>query len=104
RLLYVSFTRARDRLYLSSALKDGIMAPGRGSLGEVFPDSIKTLFAHAASAFPEYQTIAWSGRSGRTYEWRVCPPPTVGGARHPQFHSETFSVQHRSPAASPASQ
>src|SRR5262249_46968315 len=75
RLLYVSFTRARDRLYLSSALKDGIMAPGRGSLGEVFPDSIKTLFAHAASAFPEYQTIAWSGRSGRTYEWRLCRPP-----------------------------
>ena len=75
RLLYVAFTRARDRLYLSSALKQGVMVPGRGSLGEVFPESVKALFAHAASAFPEYQTVAWSGPSGRTYEWRLCRPP-----------------------------
>ncbi|HEX2453928.1 MAG TPA: UvrD-helicase domain-containing protein [Vicinamibacterales bacterium] len=75
RLLYVAFTRARDRLYLSSPLKDGAMVPGRGSLGEVFPESIKTLFAGAASAFPEWETVAWSGPSGRTYEWRLCRPP-----------------------------
>ena len=74
RLLYVSFTRARDRLYLSSALKEGAMVPGRGSLGEVLPESMKTLFARAASAFPECQTIAWSGQSGHSYEWRLCRP------------------------------
>src|SRR6185369_16702077 len=31
RLLYVALTRARDRLYLGSVLKDGAMQPGRGS-------------------------------------------------------------------------
>ena len=48
RLLYVALTRARDRLYLASALKDGVMVPGRGSLGEVLPQSMKDLFAQAA--------------------------------------------------------
>ena len=35
RLLYVALTRARDRLYLGSVLKDGSLQPGRGSLAEV---------------------------------------------------------------------
>ena len=33
-------TRARDRLYLSSVLKDGRIAPGRGSLAEVLPPAL----------------------------------------------------------------
>jgi ATP-dependent helicase/nuclease subunit A len=37
RLLYVAVTRARDRLYLAAAVKDGAFKPGRGSLGEVLP-------------------------------------------------------------------
>ena len=37
RLLYVALTRARDRLYLSAAVKDGVCRIGRGSLGEVLP-------------------------------------------------------------------
>ena len=37
RLLYVALTRARDRLYLAAAVKDGVFKPGRGSLGEVLP-------------------------------------------------------------------
>ena len=49
RLLYVAVTRARDRLYLSSPLKDGVLAPGRGSLAEVLPDSIKNLFNRASN-------------------------------------------------------
>jgi ATP-dependent helicase/nuclease subunit A len=77
RLLYVALTRARDRLYLSSALKDGALAPGRGSLGEVLPESLKPLFAHAATAFPEMSTIAWTGPSGRTFEWRLCREPRL---------------------------
>jgi len=40
RLLYVALTRARDRLYLSTALKDGRVQPGRGSLAEVLPASL----------------------------------------------------------------
>ncbi len=73
RLLYVAFTRARDRLYLASALKDGAMAPGRGSLAEVLPESLKALFGRAATAFPQFRSVAWSGTSGRTFEFRLCP-------------------------------
>ena len=72
RLLYVAATRARDRLYLSSSLKDGAMAPGRGSLGEVLPSSIKDLFSKAAYA---QGPIPWTSRSGVTFEFRACPVP-----------------------------
>jgi ATP-dependent helicase/nuclease subunit A len=44
RLLYVALTRARDRLYLSAAFKDGVCRFGRGSLGEVLPVSVKSRF------------------------------------------------------------
>jgi hypothetical protein len=57
-------------------LKDGVkFAPGRGSLGEVVPESLARLFAHAATAFDEFATVSWSGTSGRSLEWRVCRPP-----------------------------
>ena len=72
RLLYVAFTRARDRLYLGSPLKEGAFVAGRGSLGEVLPDSIKTLFVRAATSFEAYDTVAWTGGSGRSHEFRVC--------------------------------
>ena len=44
RLLYVAATRARDRLYLGAVVKDGVFKPGRGSLGEVLPPSVKARF------------------------------------------------------------
>ena len=47
RLLYVALTRARDRLYLSATVKDGVCRMGRGSLGEVLPRSLVALFAQA---------------------------------------------------------
>ncbi|MEO7275409.1 MAG: 3'-5' exonuclease, partial [Vicinamibacterales bacterium] len=72
RLLYVAFTRARDRLYLASALKEGALVAGRGSLAEVLPDSIKTLFVRAHGALPELDTVAWAGASGRAFEFHVC--------------------------------
>jgi ATP-dependent helicase/nuclease subunit A len=102
RLLYVAVTRARDRLYLSSALKNGTMAPGPGSLGEALPPSIRDLFARAATAFPECATIAWSGQSGRTYEWLVCR-----GAQDPSAATAAAAVTAARPfvghAAQPAS-
>jgi superfamily I DNA/RNA helicase len=49
RLLYVAMTRARDRLYLSAALKDGACRFGRGSLGEVLPASVKSKFGLLAA-------------------------------------------------------
>jgi ATP-dependent helicase/nuclease subunit A len=76
RLMYVALTRARDRLYWSSALKDGTLQPGRGSLAEVLPESVRQVFAHAATAFDACETVAWTGRSGRTFEWRICRPPS----------------------------
>lgn len=75
RLLYVALTRARDRLYLSSALKQGVMQPGRGSLGEVLPDSIRQLFGRAVTAFEACSAVAWAGPSGRPFEWRLCRTP-----------------------------
>ena len=76
RLLYVAMTRARDRLYVSSPLKDGVLVPGRGSLAEVLPDSLKQLFSHAARAFEECEVVGWTGRSGRPFEWRICRTPS----------------------------
>ena len=64
RLMYVALTRARDRLYLSSALKDGVLQAGRGSLAEVLPDSLKQLFGRAATAFDEFAALGWAGQSG----------------------------------------
>jgi len=49
RLLYVALTRARDRLYLSAALKEGAFRAGVGSLGEVLPASAKAQFVAAAA-------------------------------------------------------
>jgi ATP-dependent helicase/nuclease subunit A len=72
RLLYVALTRARDRLYLSSVLKDGVLQAGRGSLAEVLPDSLKQLFGRATTAFDEFATLGWAGQSGRPFEWRIC--------------------------------
>ncbi len=72
RLLYVAMTRARDRLYLSSSLKDGLLIPGRGSLAEVLPDSLKRLFEHAATTFPEMAVAGWTGQSGRSFDVRIC--------------------------------
>ena len=86
RLLYVAMTRARDRLYLSSALKNGALVAGRGSLAEVLPSSFCELFGRAASSFPECPAVAWTSSSGRTFELRICrpageePPPLDAGS------------------------
>jgi ATP-dependent helicase/nuclease subunit A len=48
RLLYVALTRARDRLYLSTTVKDGACRMGRGSLGEVLPAPVRAKFIAAA--------------------------------------------------------
>jgi ATP-dependent helicase/nuclease subunit A len=70
RLLYVALTRARDRLYLSATVRDGVCRMGRGSLGEVLPSSIRTLFAAAAPAKIE-RRVAWPGLDGHIHEFIV---------------------------------
>ena len=75
RLLYVALTRARDRLYLSSVLKNGVLQPGRGSLAEVLPDSIRHLFSRAAASTDDSAPIQWTGSKGQPFDWRVCRVP-----------------------------
>ena len=79
RLLYVALTRARDRLYLGSILKDGAFAIGRGSLGEILPDSMRALFVRAAQEPGD--TVEWTAASGTKYSFAVCrqvPESPVG--------------------------
>ena len=59
RLLYVALTRARDRLYMSATVQDGIFRPGRGSLGEVMPATMKALFVQATAA--DAAAVTWPG-------------------------------------------
>ena len=80
RLLYVAMTRARDRLYVSSVLKDGAIAPAKGSLAEVIPASMKQLFADAAVAAEPH--ITWRSASGRTFTWRVVHTPSDPAEPH----------------------
>jgi ATP-dependent helicase/nuclease subunit A len=70
RLLYVALTRARDRLYLVSALKDGQLQPARGSLAEVLPAS----FVAQCTAS---DTIQWRASSGSSHQLRVCQDDAV---------------------------
>jgi ATP-dependent helicase/nuclease subunit A len=75
RLLYVALTRARDRLYLSSALKEGAVQPGRGSLADVMPRSLlDTLAAAYAGATP----VVWIGNEG-VHRFDVVAPALSDG-------------------------
>ncbi|MEQ1758224.1 MAG: UvrD-helicase domain-containing protein [Vicinamibacterales bacterium] len=62
RLLYVALTRARDRLYFATALKDGQLQVGRGSLAEVMPASLVSLLASPADG-----SSVWVGSAGRAH-------------------------------------
>ena len=70
RLLYVALTRARDRIYLSSLLKDGVVPRSAGSLAEVLPPGLLECFAAAAGPGP----VLWRGSSGTPHTFAVCPP------------------------------
>jgi ATP-dependent helicase/nuclease subunit A len=73
RLLYVALTRARDRLYLASVLKDGETKPGRGSLATVVPTSFTSTFARAAASTED--EIDWMAASGAAHRFRICRKP-----------------------------
>src|SRR5262249_43609012 len=89
RLLYVAITRARDRLYLSSSLKDGALALGRGCLAEVLPDSFRALFSRAAQE--PGPSLDWTSQSGRTYPFTICraPAPVTAPVQRSQIETET---------------
>jgi len=67
RLLYVALTRARDRLYLSATVQNGVCRMGRGSLGEVLPRSLVALFGTAEGG----QTATWTAASGGIHDFQV---------------------------------
>jgi ATP-dependent helicase/nuclease subunit A len=89
RLLYVAVTRARDRLYLGTVLKDGVVQPGRGSLAEVLPAALLARFSESSgpsvrtggpsdsTGGPSDRTAAsgvvtWCAASGASHAIRIC--------------------------------
>ena len=74
RLLYVAVTRARDRLYLGSVLKEGRLQPGRGSLAEALPPTfIELLSAEGADG----SIVNWRAASGAAHTMRRCEAATT---------------------------
>ena len=89
RLLYVALTRARDRLYLSATVEDGVCRTGRGSLGEVLPRSLLDLLGAASGGTEVSRPMTWAPAGGREHRFvaqrydpsaepRVLPPRDVG--------------------------
>src|SRR5262249_40255457 len=78
RLLYVAVTRARDRLYLSATVENGQCRTGRGSLGEVLPAAVKSLFV-TASALETCAAITW----GRNVFMTAVPPSAARALQPP---------------------
>jgi len=83
RLLYVALTRARDRVYVSATVQNGVCRMGRGSLGEVLPASLRALFGAAAgvaAADAEQDgLVVWSGSEARVH--RLAVPRVVAEPR-----------------------
>ena len=75
RLLYVALTRARDRIYVSATVQNGVCRMGRGSLGDVLPASLKTLFGAAAGVADGHAEqdgfVVWSQPEGRVHQLAV---------------------------------
>jgi ATP-dependent helicase/nuclease subunit A len=103
RLLYVALTRARDRLYLGSVVKDGAFKPTRGSLGEVLPESMHRLFVEAAAGVA---TVSWEGAS-QTHSISVCPaaadsagPGKPASLQTRRYESDTKTADRADPETS----
>ena len=71
RLLYVALTRARDRLYLCATAPGGVCRTTRGSLGEVLPRSLVSLFEQRDDA----PLRTWVPPNGRTHTFRALTSP-----------------------------
>jgi ATP-dependent exoDNAse (exonuclease V) beta subunit len=69
RLLYVALTRARDRLYLSASVADGVLRATRGSLAEVLPQSLRAVMTSAAVSTAG--SVVWSDAEGREHVFDV---------------------------------
>ena len=79
RLLYVAITRARDRLYLATALDErGRFEIARGGLGDVLPADLRAVFERLA-ADDAPPVVEWHGPSmtHRLAVVRAAPEPIV---------------------------
>jgi hypothetical protein len=74
-------TRARDRLYLGSVLKEGRLQPGRGSLADVLPATLKQTFGEAQIS--THGAVTWRAASGTTHRFVLCADSarSIDGAR-----------------------
>jgi ATP-dependent exoDNAse (exonuclease V) beta subunit len=98
RLLYVALTRARDRLYLSSILKDGMVPKSSGSLAEVLPPSLLDCLGAAGESDAESR-VPWQSRSGAVHTLQGCraavvvalPPARVEAAAAPAAGDDDFA-------------
>lgn len=73
RLVYVALTRARDRLYLATALAKGqTFAPSASSLGQVLPASFGVALGRAGTAGEP--VVEWHAASGAVHTCRVVVP------------------------------
>jgi ATP-dependent helicase/nuclease subunit A len=79
RLVYVALTRARDRLYLASTLKDGYVTPSRGSLAEVLPASLLRQLGGNA-----HDRLEWHASSGAVHRLNVCSSDLAEPNRSPE--------------------
>jgi hypothetical protein len=66
-------------LYLCTVLQDGRMQPGRGSLAEVLPESLRAMFAVAGS--PGDGRLVWIAPGGHEYDFRRCHDRSADAAR-----------------------
>ncbi len=106
RLLYVALTRARDRLYLSAAAKDGVVRMGPQSLGQSLPPSLQAQM-QTALAITDGEPLPWAGRTGG-HVIRVARPPVplvvlppVGAAPDAASTPQPRSLEVATPAPQP---
>ncbi len=93
RLLYVAVTRARDRLYLGTVVKDGQVVPGRGSLAEILPASFLALFPVDADR--------WTSSSGTVHRFVRCERPDTAAVAAVTVAAATPVLVDREPLSAP---
>jgi len=99
RLLYVALTRARDRLYLSSILKDGAVPKSSGSLADVLPPSLLACLGAAGQAAEGEKRATWRSHLGTAHTLQVCPPMRIRALGAPASPTEIPAGGNGAPPA-----
>jgi ATP-dependent exoDNAse (exonuclease V) beta subunit len=94
RLLYVALTRARDRLYLASEVKEGKWRAFGGSLGDVLPATLRPRF-EVASLAPAPAMAEWTAASGQIHVFRVVADRRSPIADRPSIVDRPASIDDR---------